>query len=35
MRYKQPMELLSPEKITKYVNEIEAKKKEEAERKKK
>ena len=29
------MELLSPEKITQYVNEIEAKKKEEAEKKKK
>ena len=35
MRYKQPMELLSSEKITQYVNEIEAKKKEEAEKKKK
>ena len=35
MRYKQPMELLSPEKITQYVNEIETNKKGEAEKKKK
>ena len=33
MRYKQPMELLSPEKITQYVNEIEAEKKKKQRRK--